>query len=306
MRIRNVSLVIVSMNLLHGSGGIMAFTASGNNGGRTAFVEPISVVAAKRDQAPTRQRIEDSCSMRLWASNGDDAGEDIAPGKRVVFIRHGCTHMNEYLSTSAFGSPGFTDVFPEQHTAKYRDSPLSPRGIRQAQTLASHLDDLAKGRPEVHETLSLPHEHRNFLNELDLVVVSPLTRAIQTLEISLIPHIQFDSDSGETNEFKRDAISKVPIIALPHAAERLYLISDVGKTRQELHDQYGHFIDFEQGFEEHGDEWWFALDSKADNSTPSGIRPENYVEWRPNSLRQRYACPGEPDEFFEARMTRLI
>jgi broad specificity phosphatase PhoE len=147
----------------------------------------------------------------------------------------------------------------------YRDSPLSPNGVRQAQELANSLSDLEKG-----------HE----INELDLIVVSPLTRALQTLEIGLLPHVL---SGDETNQR-----SKVPIVALPHAAERLYLISDVGKTRQELHELYGHFVDF--SFEE--EEWWFTHDETV----------ETYAEWRPDG---RYACPGEPDELFDSRMTRL-
>jgi len=186
--------------------------------------------------------------------------------KKVVFIRHGCTHMNEYLSLNPFGSPGFTDVFEEDHL--YRDSPLSPRGVRQAQGLATRLGD------------ATCEEYGSLLNELDLIVVSPLTRAIQTLELGLLPHIQ-----GNQSD-------KPPIVALPHAAERLYLISDVGKRRQELHEQYGHIVDFHHdGF--HEEEWWFQSNH------------ENYVEWRPNSKQQKYACPGEPDECFDLRMAKL-
>ena len=32
---------------------------------------------------------------------------------------------------------------------------------------------------------------------------------------------------------------------------------------------------------------------------------EFYVEWRPVGQGQRYACPGEPEEAFDQRMTRL-
>lgn len=190
--------------------------------------------------------------------------------KNIVFIRHGCTHMNEYLSSNKFGSPGFTDIF--ENDDLYRDSPLSPRGVRQAQTLATRLADS-----------SCP-EYGNLLNELDLIVTSPLTRAIQTLEIGLLPHVKNEENGRPA----------VPVVALPHAAERLYLISDVGKSRQELHDKYGHIVDFHHdGF--HDEKWWFQHNGST-----------NYVEWRPNSSEQRYACPGEPDEQFGSRMTRLF
>lgn len=195
--------------------------------------------------------------------------------KKVVFIRHGCTHMNEYLSSNPFGSPGFTDVFV-QDKELYRDSPLSPLGVRQAKSLARRLAD------------SNCPEYGNLLNELDLIVVSPLTRAIQTLEIGLLPHIQ----PSISDDSKQDRPA-VPIVALPHAAERLYLISDVGKPRQKLHEQYGHIVDFHhEGFDE--EEWWFRHDNV-----------KKYVEWRPTTQSQKYACPGEPDEWFDSRMIKL-
>lgn len=185
--------------------------------------------------------------------------------------------MNEYLSSNPFGSPGFTDVFEDD--GNYRDSPLSPRGVSQAQTLAARLGDS-----------SCP-DYGSLLNELDLIVVSPLTRAIQTLEIGILPHIQPSLVSRSKADDDRPMI---PIMALPHAAERLYLISDVGKTRQELHQQYGHTVDFNHN-EFNQEKWWFQQN---DN--------HKYVEWRPNSKSQQYACPGEPDAWFDARMIKLF
>ena len=190
--------------------------------------------------------------------------------KKIVFIRHGCTHMNEYLATNTFGSPGFTDSF--ENDELFRDSPLSQLGVQQAQALSSRLTDS-----------SCP-EYGNLLDGLELIVTSPLTRAIQTLEIGLLPHVVKNIESGK---------SGIPIMAVPHAAERLYLISDIGKRRQELHDQFGHVIDFHHDGFRH-EEWWFQHNGS-----------EAYAEWRPNSSNQRYACPGEPDEQFAMRMIKL-
>lgn len=190
--------------------------------------------------------------------------------KKIVFIRHGCTHMNEYLASNTFGSPGFTDSF--ENDELFRDSPLSQLGVKQAEALYSRLMDS-----------SCP-EYENLLDELELIVTSPLTRAIQTLEIGLLPHIIGNNESGQP---------EIPIMAVPHAAERLYLISDVGKRRQELHNRYGHVIDFcHDGF--HHEEWWFQHNGK-----------KAYAEWRPHASNQRYACPGEPDEEFAMRMMEL-
>jgi broad specificity phosphatase PhoE len=186
--------------------------------------------------------------------------------KTIVFLRHGCTYMNEHLGRShSFGAPNFSDVFEAEEMHKYRDSPLSARGIQQAQ-------QLQKSRPE-------------FVQDLDLVVTSPLTRALQTFELGVKDHVQ----------------DHVPIIALPHAAERLYLISDQGRPVPELQNQFP-YVDFVTGFEtdnavggSDGDSWWYQHQ-----------RDVRYAEWRPTGKGQRYACPGEPDHAFEERMLRLL
>jgi broad specificity phosphatase PhoE len=188
--------------------------------------------------------------------------------KKIVFLRHGCTYMNEHLGHGlSFGAPNFSDVFDAEELHKYRDSPLSETGIRQAQ-------QLQKSRPA-------------FVQDLDLVVTSPLTRALQTFELGVKDHLP----------------DHVPIVALPHAAERLYLISDQGRPVQELQKQFP-YVDFETGFEADdddvaggwggGESWWYQhqLDVR-------------YAEWRPTGKGQRYACPGEPDHAFEERMLRL-
>ena len=174
--------------------------------------------------------------------------------------------MNEYLGRSlSFGAPKFTDVFVEQGERDrfYRDSPLSPRGVRQAQSLLARSHD--------------------FVKDCEVIVTSPLTRALQTIEVGILPHVSsVDSDA-------------TPIVATPHAAERLYLISDVGKSRSTLEQTYP-FVDFKTGFEGHNDEeeWWYK---------PAG---DKYVEWRPTGKGQRYACPGEPEHSFDRRMQSLV
>lgn len=171
--------------------------------------------------------------------------------EQITFLRHGCTFMNEYLGGAdggkAFGSKDFTDVFDDpKRLDLYRDSPLSSYGRRQVQQL-------------------------NALPAHDLVVVSPLQRALQTYDRGVRPQHP-----------------KVPVIALPLAAERLYLISDVGTEKDKLYQQYQH-VSFE--FVPDG-KWWYQ---------PS----DAYGEWRPTGQGQRYACPGEPMAAFERRMQAL-
>lgn len=167
--------------------------------------------------------------------------------------------MNEYLGRSlSFGAPGFTDVFSDkERTTKYQDTPLSPNGIRLVER------QLARQRPD-------------FCDEnVELVVVSPLRRALQTYDLGLRHHLP----------------DTLPVVALPHAAERLYLISDVGSTVPALEKEFP-YVDFAE---------------IADRQTPWWWRPQKsaYTEWRPVGRGQRYACAAEPATDFDARMQRL-
>lgn len=241
---------------------------------------------------PMNVRVDRKVMSALSSSLKEEDSSSTAE-KRIVFIRHGCTYMNEHLATPGcgWGDPNFSDVFPDEHERemKYRDSPLSPKGVEQAKTLAKQLGDLVNGEPEAHLELSLSFEERNILKELDLVVVSPLTRAIQTFEIGLWPHIQ----SRCTNP------SELSVVAHPFAAERVYLISDHGKKHPMLQDAYGHLVDFEIGFQHMEDKeaaWWFSLDDKNivfDSKSGTSYEHEDYEEWRPVGEGQTYACAGK-------------
>ena len=176
--------------------------------------------------------------------------------KTVTLLRHGCSYMNEYLggadNGSSFGSPGFTDVFSTQaQRDKYHDSPLSSRGIQQVRRIG--LD----------------------LSSFDVVLVSPLQRALQTY------------DQGV-----HTALSRVPVIAAPQAAERLYLVSDLGRPVAQLQPEFP-YVDFDTYFDD-AEQWWYQPPSKAQTT-----------EWRPTGKDQRYACPGEPYDAFRNRMRNL-
>lgn len=225
--------------------------------------------------------------------------------KRIIFIRHGCTYMNEFLGNGhEFGSPNFSDVFESaEDLDKYRDSKLSPLGVAQAKSLSQRLTKEldSRGRQRSAWNRLLPgtdSDEENYLtpSDLDLVVLSPLTRALQTFELALKPHL-------------KDSNAK--IVALPLAAERVYLISDQGMVRSELERRWGKRICFETGFRLNNnqliEEWWFGLDDRRVRlpATPTGLTSESYEEWRPSSQNQTYACPGEDDESFEKRMRKL-
>lgn len=180
--------------------------------------------------------------------------------------------MNEYLSKEGtrWGDPSFTDIFEDPaDRARFRDSPLSPRGVRQAQRLSSKIaDDSAE----------------NLVEDIQLIACSPLTRALQTMEIALFPHIW---------------PGRVPTVALPLASERVYLISDLGRATSELKTQYP-IVDFDSEFPgKISDTWWYTPPNN-----PEGSKT-NVDEWRPSDQGQTYACAGEPEVDFNVRMASL-
>lgn len=204
------------------------------------------------------------CFSALASSSTSSSESNSASDKRIVFIRHGCTFANEYLAQpgTGWGDPTFQDV-PD-----LRDSPLSPLGVRQATQLRQKVKD------------------GNFpvaLENIDLVVVSPLSRTLQTFELGVWPEME-----------KRKL--NPPVVALPYARERLYMISDMGLTTDELKVKFP-WVDFDSQFDKStSKEWWYTSENGW----------EDYDEWRPHGNGQKYLVPGEPDNEFEARMFDLV
>jgi len=200
--------------------------------------------------------------------------------------------MNEYLATpgSQWGDANFTDVFDGAKYHLYRDSPLSQKGREQAQELKAYFSDTIKGQ--------------NIIRDIELIVASPLTRALQTVELGVLPHF-YDEGNESTS---------VPILALPLASERVYLISDHGSSTSNLAESFP-WVDFSSEFRD-DKEWWFTVKSEVkqenpnegcdDTSSAHCMHLDDYVEWRPNKDRQKYACFGEPDDAFEQRMAALF
>ena len=162
---------------------------------------------------------------------------------RLLLVRHGRTEMNEWMSKpgKGWGAPGFVDP-------ALWDTRLTPTGEMQARELNSQM--------------------RSWHPEVDLLLASPLRRALATAEIG------FDGVRCQTQRIE------------PLAAERCFLSSDVGSPITELQRSFSPAW----GFETLPERWWF----QGGELTP---------EWRPPGT---YVNPGEDSKTFYARMARLI
>lgn len=266
------------------------------------YLRDVGLANNLHGRSMTKQKCDEfslSSRQRGQLSHDENPNESNKPLKQIIFIRHGKTYMNELIGGGGvtFGAPNFTDVFldPEDQK-KYHDSPLSEVGVQQTRLLSSKLKDLKEGRSGAIDALGISESSRgtSFLDDLDLVVVSPLTRALQTLEHSLLEHIVDRNDH-------------VPILAVASTAERLYLVSDLGKPRSELRPKY-RFVDFDSAFsgdcthETNSSESAPECSSKEKEDLdvwhfqPTKELKDEYVEWRPHGQGQQYACLGEPSE----------
>ncbi|KAL3944711.1 MAG: hypothetical protein SGBAC_001226 [Bacillariaceae sp.] len=190
--------------------------------------------------------------------------------------------MNDLIGGVHFGSPNFSDVFPDtpENRYKYIDSRLTPEGIKQAQNLKSVLGGTRKLQGDCADKAEDESVFGSLMDEIDLVIVSPLTRALETMDIGLYPLIK---------------ARNIPIVANPLASERLYLVSDVGKTRNVLKKEY-EYVDFDSCIPSGDKSWHFQ---------PTQDLKKTYVEWRPAGEGQVYACLGEPQDCFDRRMVDL-
>eukprot|EP00527_Entomoneis_sp_CCMP2396_P002138 CAMPEP_0198144714 /NCGR_PEP_ID=MMETSP1443-20131203/18070_1 /TAXON_ID=186043 /ORGANISM="Entomoneis sp., Strain CCMP2396" /LENGTH=315 /DNA_ID=CAMNT_0043808165 /DNA_START=125 /DNA_END=1068 /DNA_ORIENTATION=+ len=268
--------MILLQPILQGAIGALALRNS--NLSKRSFTRlPLQSFAASTNQMDIKKHdYEDGNGSKEGAGGNDD------DQKHVIFLRHSTTFMNEYLGRSLrFGAPGFTDVFTDAkiRNTQYLDTPLSPRGIQWAK------QSLSKQAPP-------------FIPDVDLVVTSPLQRAMQTFEIGIRPH--FEEQRQQQQQMRSGDCP--PVLAHPDAAERLYLISDVGRPVSMLQESYT-YVNFSHCLKENNDDnnngnvWWWTPGRSGSSSL--------YVEWRPTGQGQRYACPGEPESDFDARMTRL-
>ena len=144
--------------------------------------------------------------------------------KRIHLVRHGVTHMNVYLTKNPYGGRGFEDPLDF-------DTRLTPRGVEQARSLSSRTAELLKLTPS--KSSSSPSSFA--------VVVSPLTRALQTASLafpSLVDESRRSSSrGGEATAATANATTMTTMVSLALAR---WLSSDVGRPRSSLSSEFPH------------------------------------------------------------------
>jgi broad specificity phosphatase PhoE len=206
-------------------------------------------------------------------------------GPKVVYcIRHGQSISNEWMERSGneWGCPNYND-----YNGNVRDAPLSKLGLEQARSLTWE---------QLPSSLS-PVNNNNNSNRIQLVVVSPMTRCLETL---------FHSSWLSVLE------TTTPAIVLPLATERVYSVSEIGRTKAELQQAFPtEHLDW-SNLPEH-DPWWYTgtttmtptTNHNDEHNKYAATTPNDDDEWRPHDHGQVYAVPGEPMAHFEERMNAL-
>tara|TARA_B110001452_G_scaffold231644_1_gene208566 strand:+ start:111 stop:1052 length:942 start_codon:yes stop_codon:yes gene_type:complete len=187
--------------------------------------------------------------------------------KSLLCIRHGVTDMNVYLSGCSYGSPGFVDpgLF---------DTRLTPDG----EALAASA---------LRKNLAAAHERA----PIELVVSSPLTRALKTAELGL------------------GSLTGIPRTVSPLIAERRYLSSDVGRSPSVLASEFPAFFS-DAATNSLAERWWWAgSEADADAAREQRLalqRRKLPPLQRSNWKLQGEALPVEPEEQFVRRIQKFM
>jgi broad specificity phosphatase PhoE len=247
--------------------------------------------------------------------------------KQIFGVRHGLSVANEYMAQP--GNRWGEETFYDNITLK--DAMLSRTGIDQARQLSQKLllyyetiqKNQSKKQFQQNSSLFSP-------SEIDLVIISPLSRCIQTWEYGILPVFNDYVGQQKTNSSIETNTVMPKVLCLPILRERVYTASDTGRPLTELQKEFNTIsIDWDESIrihtngyglcnknnKKHGeiiqdiddtvyeekytnDNWWY-------NPTNDVTHDVSQDEWRPYGNGQYYAVPGEPQHVFQKRMKQL-
>ena len=186
--------------------------------------------------------------------------------KSLLCIRHGVTEMNVYLSGCPYGSPGFVDpgLFDTRLTAA-------------GEALAAS---------QLRKDLAAAHER----DPIELVVSSPLTRALKTADLGL------------------GSLQGIPRTVSPLIAERRYLSSDVGRGPGVLASEFPSF--FADESYTLAERWWWegsAAEAEAARASRLALQRRKLPRQQRASWKlQGETVPVEPEAHFVERIRTFL
>jgi broad specificity phosphatase PhoE len=276
----------------------------------------ISIVTDMSPSKTTADGFSSGSSSSILTVIDDEASFEMStlstttatPRRKQIFgIRHGRSLANEYMSLpgNEWGDSTFRD------DTGLKDALLSPAGMDQTCRLSQAL--LSKdGNLEIYSSTNNHTKQHFSINEIDLVLVSPFSRCIQTWEYGLLPAFR---------EYRCNTMPNV--LCLPILRERVYTASDTGRSLMELRKEFKTAsIDWDKSIAIHTsgyglptdqnkkslaketnsvDVWWYTVEGNNEDDDVGSL----YSEWRPSGDGQYYAVPGEPEFVFQKRMSLL-
>ena len=187
--------------------------------------------------------------------------------KRLLCIRHGISIANEHMKQP--GNQWGDSTFHDDNTMV--DARLSETGKMKTR---QHLQQQLMNEPDLRE----------FLSNVELILISPLTRCLETYTHGVEPILK-----SQISNFAE----QIPVMAVPLLRERVYTSSDTGRSYTILEKEFP-TISFDEC---RHDCWWYTGQNDDENET--------YIEWRPYGQGQHYAVPGETISIFDQRMKEL-
>ena len=230
-----------------------------------------------------------------------------SPYPTVFLVRHGeseYNHMHSLYMQYSSSTATATSVSFSSHASLSAgeepdivcpDAPLTQLGHKQATALRQQLTE--------YDRL-----HVNDGFGIDVLICSPLTRAIQTCLVSLADyHQQYYPPPPPPKKRKSNAKQRhpstqsdyiqtepVPVLLHPSVAEHCYCMSDVGRPLSALLPLFSHFEFDTSAFEGRQERWWYGADGR--NGDVWRVMKDEYPDVMERELLLDIAKAEDPDE----------
>ena len=200
-----------------------------------------------------------------------------SPYPTVFLVRHGESEYNHmhslYMQHTSHTATATSVSFSSHSSLKAGeepdivcpDAPLTPLGHKQANALRQQL--AAYNRQHVNDGFGI-----------DVIIASPLTRAVQTCLVALADfHQQYSPPQPSAKKRKTDAKrlkapdesvddyvqqTPLPIQLHPDVAEHCYCMSDVGRPLSALLPLFSHFHFDTSAFAGREERWWYGAEGR--------------------------------------------